>query len=273
MISIVIPTLNESDYLADTLQFIFDAISNPVEIIVVDGGSVDNTVEIATKFGVQVVLCGNGRSAQMNAGAAVATGDVLMFLHGDTLVPIGFDRWVEEWIDPPKSPLVRGTMRIRCARAVQVGMNQKYNFKSHLFHRNHVPPLPRGARGDRPIAGAFNLTINSDRSGLRWVEWGVKVRSKFFNLPYGDQALFLKASTFHELGGFPELPIMEDFVFVRSLLKHGKITIVPAAVTTSARRWEQQGILKTTIINQIMILGYYLSISPNRLKQWYRSTR
>ena len=170
----------------------------------------------------------------MNAGAAVATGDILMFLHGDTLVPIGFDRWVEECINFAKSSL---------------------------------------PKEEQSIAGAFNLKINSDRSGLRWVEWGVKVRSKFFNLPYGDQALFLKASTFNELGGFPELPIMEDFVFVRSLLKHGKITIVAAAVTTSARRWEQQGIFKTTIINQIMILGYYLGISPDRLKQWYRSTR
>ena len=265
MISIVIPTLNESVDLANTLQSIFDAVSNPIEVIVVDGGSVDNTVEIATGFGVQVMVCKGGRSVQMNAGAAVATGDILMFLHGDTVVPMGFDRFIQGCVDPPKSPLVRGTMRIRGTVGEEC--------RSRLLHTNHVPPLPRGARGDLPIAGAFNLKINSDRHLLRLVEWGVKVRSELFDLPYGDQALFLKATTFRELGGFPELPIMEDFVFVRSLLKHGKITIVPAAVTTSARRWEQQGVFKTTIINQIMILGYYLGVSPNRLKEWYRSTR
>ena len=160
---------------------------------------------------------------------SVATGDILIFLHGDTVVPMGFDRWIDIF---------------DCTKSSEI-----------------------------PIAGAFNLKINSDRWLLRLVEWGVKVRSELFNLPYGDQALFLEASTFRELGGFPELPIMEDFVFVRSLLKHGKITIVPAAVTTSARRWEQQGVFKTTIINQIMILGYYLGVSPNRLKEWYRSTR
>jgi hypothetical protein len=103
------------------------------------------------------------------------------------------------------------------------------------------------------------------------VEWGVKVRSTFFQLPYGDQAIFLKASTFHEFGGFPELPIMEDFVLVRSLAKCGKIAIVPESVITSARRWERQGVIKTTLINQVMIVGYALGISPDRLRQWYRS--
>ena len=229
MISVVIPTLNESSCLAKTLSILLETAIGDLEIIVADGGSVDDTVAIALGYGVQVVTCDPGRAKQMNAGAAVATGDILMFLHGDTQVPKGFDRWADVF---------------DCSQSRQI-----------------------------PIAAAFNLKINSDRRLLRIVEWGVKVRSRLFNLPYGDQALFLKASTFRELGGFPELPIMEDFVFVRSLLKYGKITIVPVAVTTSARRWEQQGIFKTTIINQIMILGYYLGISPNHLKQWYRSTR
>ncbi len=223
MISLIIPTLNESACIRETLTCLVENAMGPIEIILVDGGSTDSTVEIAAEFDVQIVNCTAGRSAQMNAGAAVATGDILMFLHGDTRVPKGFDQWVINTL------------------------NQK------------------------PIAGAFDLKIAGDSWALRWVEWGVKVRSRVFQLPYGDQGIFLKASTFYEFGGFPELPIMEDFVLIRSLAKCGKIAIVPSAVTTSARRWEAQGVFKTTLINQVMIIGYALGIAPDRLRQWYRS--
>jgi rSAM/selenodomain-associated transferase 2 len=243
LISVVIPTLNESGCLGETLGCLLEAAMEPVEVIVADGGSSDRTVEIAAEFGVIVVNCGAGRSAQMNAGAAVATGDILLFLHGDTRVPKGFDRMMIGLLqmpDPPKSPLVRGTKRKKGGEK-------------------------------RVVVGAFNLQIDGEAWPLRFVEWGVRVRSTFFQLPYGDQAIFLKASTFHEFGGFPELPIMEDFVLVRSLAKCGKIAIVPESVITSARRWERQGVIKTTLINQVMIVGYALGISPDRLRQWYRS--
>jgi rSAM/selenodomain-associated transferase 2 len=120
------------------------------------------------------------------------------------------------------------------------------------------------------IAGAFELAIDSPQRSLRWVEWGVKVRSRLFQLPYGDQAIFLRAATFRSLGGFPDLGIMEDFVLVRRLQRLGKIAIVPVAVQTAARRWEQVGVVQTTLINQAMILGFYLGISPQRLRRWYR---
>jgi rSAM/selenodomain-associated transferase 2 len=240
LISVVIPTLNEAGCIRETLTCLVENATDRIEIIVADGGSVDHTVEIVAEFEIQIVNCGAGRSAQMNAGAAVATGDILLFLHGDTRVPKGFDRMIAETIDPPKSPLGRGTKRKK-------GM------------------------GNRVVAGAFNLKIDGKAWPLRFVEWGVRVRSTFFQLPYGDQAIFLKASTFHEFGGFPELPIMEDFVLVRSLAKVGKIAIVPESVITSARRWERQGVIKTTLINQVMIVGYALGISPDRLREWYRS--
>jgi rSAM/selenodomain-associated transferase 2 len=120
------------------------------------------------------------------------------------------------------------------------------------------------------IAGAFELAIDAPQWGLRLIEWGVKIRSRYFHLPYGDQAIFLRAATFHQLGGFPDLPIMEDFQLVKQLQPLGQISLVSAAVKTSSRRWDRRGLVQTTLLNQVMILGFYLGVDPDRLRQWYR---
>jgi hypothetical protein len=101
----------------------------------------------------------------------------------------------------------------------------------------------------------------------------VNGRSRFFQMPYGDQALFLRADTFHEIGGFPALPIMEDFELVRRLKRLGKIAIVSAPVVTAARRWLQRGVLATTVINQMVILGYFLGVNGELLRKVYRWKR
>lgn len=119
------------------------------------------------------------------------------------------------------------------------------------------------------IAGAFELAIDSQQKSFRFVEKMVNLRSRFFTLPYGDQTIFLKAAVFHEMGGFANLPIMEDFEFVQRLKTQGKIGIAPAKVITSARRWQKLGVFKTTLINQLIILGYYLGISPIKLARLY----
>ena len=95
-------------------------------------------------------------------------------------------------------------------------------------------------------------------------------RSRNLTLPYGDQGLFLRAETFRELGGFPDLAIAEDYMRVRQAAKLGRIETLPLAVTTSARRWEKLGIWKTTAINQGILLGLALGVSPERLARWYR---
>jgi uncharacterized protein len=120
------------------------------------------------------------------------------------------------------------------------------------------------------VAGAFELAIAGDLPGLRWVERGVKWRSHRLQMPYGDQGIFLKAETFWQLGGFADLPIMEDFELIKRLQKLGKVAIAPAAVTTSARRWQKLGVFKTTWINQLVIAAYYLGISPDRISRLYR---
>lgn len=121
------------------------------------------------------------------------------------------------------------------------------------------------------IAGAFRLGIDGPGPGLRVIEWLANLRSAFLGMPYGDQAIFLRADRFVRTGGFPEMPIMEDFALMRRLRREGRIGMASVAVATSARRYREWGLWRATWINQIMILGYLLGVSPNRLAKWYRS--
>jgi rSAM/selenodomain-associated transferase 2 len=123
------------------------------------------------------------------------------------------------------------------------------------------------------IAGAFSLAIDAPQIHFRWLEKLVNWRSRYFSLPYGDQGLFLKTSVFKMMGGFVPMPIMEDYEFVQRLKKQGTIYISQASVLTSGRRWQKLGILKTTLINQGIILGYYLKIDPKILANWYRNQK
>jgi hypothetical protein len=224
-ISVIIPVLNEAKALPDALANA--GLASHVEVIVVDGGSIDDTMAIAQSYGAKVLSSPAGRARQMNAGAAVATGEILLFLHADTQLPSGYEQMVRTALNPQPPQTV-------------------------------------------PIAGAFTLNIDAPLWTLRWVEWGVDWRSRLLQLPYGDQAIFLSAETFHKLGGFLELPIMEDFELIRQLRHLGSIVILPAPVITSARRWLKKGVFQTTVINQLMILGYLLGISPQQLANWYR---
>ncbi|MDZ8056562.1 MAG: TIGR04283 family arsenosugar biosynthesis glycosyltransferase [Aulosira sp. ZfuVER01] len=223
-ISIIIPTLNEAANIKDTLAT--TQPSTNTEVIVVDGGSQDDTVAIAQSLGVKVITSSPGRAVQMNAGEVAASGEILLFLHADTHLPPGFDAMIRTVLQQPKT-----------------------------------------------VAGAFNLRIDASGWGMRLVEWGVKMRSHFLQMPYGDQAIFITKELFQQIGGFPELPIMEDFELIRRLKSVGKIAIITEPVVTSARRWLRKGILQTTLINQIVIIAYLLGISPQRIRSWYRQEK
>lgn len=123
------------------------------------------------------------------------------------------------------------------------------------------------------IAGAFELYIDSDIPALRFVEHLSNFRSRYLKTPYGDQAIFISAKRFHQAGGFLDIPIMEDFELVRRLNKEGKIVTLPIPVSTSPRRWKNVGILRTTLINQAVIVAYYMGISFDVIARWYRRSR
>jgi hypothetical protein len=228
-ISVIIPVLNEAAILPRTLAQFKDYPD--LELIVVDGGSDDDTGAVAQGFEARLLTTAPGRAGQMNQGAKSATGDILLFLHADTLLP-------------PRFPdLIRHTL------------------------------APEDV-----VAGAFDLQIDGQTPGLRWVERGVKWRSRWFQMPYGDQGLFLRPSVFWAVGGFPDLPIMEDFALVQRLQRQGRIALPDPAshpstcVLTSGRRWQKLGVFRTTLINQLVIAGYFLGIPPARLASWYRKS-
>jgi rSAM/selenodomain-associated transferase 2 len=119
-------------------------------------------------------------------------------------------------------------------------------------------------------AGAFKLHFESHTPALRVIENLANWRSCRLKTPYGDQAIFISAKLFHEIGGFPGIPIMEDFELVRQLRKMGGIVTLPVSVSTSARRWKKFGILKTTLINQMIIVAHFIGVSPDKIAKWYR---
>jgi rSAM/selenodomain-associated transferase 2 len=120
------------------------------------------------------------------------------------------------------------------------------------------------------VGGAFDLKIDSDRLFLRYISVRASLRSRWNRIPYGDQAIFIRKEYFDEIGGFKEIPLMEDVDLMRRIKKDGrKIVILPDKVTTSARKWESDGALYTTMRNQILVRLFYLGVSPHKLAKYY----
>jgi len=220
-VSVIIPALNEAAHVAATLDGVRKG--SPHEIIVVDGGSADETCAFAS--GATVLHSKPGRARQMNAGAARATGNLLLFLHADTLLP---DNWTRVVTETLKTPGV--------------------------------------------VTGSFGFRV-AERFPGRWlVEWTTNLRSRWFQNPYGDQTQFLRRALFEELGGFADLPIMEDYELNYRLRKLGRVVTANAAAITSGRRWKRFGVCRTTLTNKVMIAGYHLGVCPHRLARLYQSS-
>ncbi len=223
MVSVIIPVYNEEATIQDVLNSL--PVTDDREVIVVDGGSADKTVELARPFQVRIVSASKNRALQMNEGAAVARGNVLLFLHADTILDDGALEAVQD-----------------CVKTGYVG-------------------------------GCFTHRIDSERIIYRIIEASGNLRARLFRVFYGDQGIFVRKDVFLSIGGFDDVRLFEDVIFSKRLRREGKVKVLRKKARCSPRRWERQGVVRATLINWLVTIGFVLGISPSRLKRVYRDVR
>lgn len=139
-------------------------------------------------------------------------------------------------------------------------------------HTGAVEEIHRVLSDPEVSAGAFRFEVDSVGASYRVIEWGVRLRSELCGLPYGDQGLFLRREDFDRLGRFPEVPILEDVYLVKNAKRHGKVKVSALPLITSGRRWENDGVLKTTFVNIGAIFLHRFGVSPEVLARRVRPT-
>jgi len=221
-ISIVIPVLNEEEQIGGFLTRLQPYRSQNIEIILVDGGSDDGTVELAAQSADVILESIRGRAHQMNRGAERASGDILVFLHADTRLPERF-------------------------REILAG--DFWESDSSW--------------------GRFDVKLSGHHYLFRIIEFFINWRSRLTGIATGDQAIFMKRAAFTRLGGFLPVPFMEDIALSKELKRISRPYCVRNPVTTSSRKWEQEGIIRTVLLMWRLRLAYFFGADPARLIQLY----
>jgi rSAM/selenodomain-associated transferase 2 len=221
MISVVVPTLDESAQIVATLSALQSMRRSGHEVIVVDGGSRDGTYEAALPLADRVLVAPAGRALQMNAGAREARGETLLFLHADTRIPPDAIESLDEF--------------------------QASN---------------RGW-------GWFDVRLSGSHFMFRVIESLMNVRSRLTRITTGDHAVFVRRETFEKVGGYPEIPLMEDVAISRALKREGRPFVPDGRIETSSRRWEEEGIWRTTVLMWRLRLAYALGADPQDLASSY----
>ncbi len=223
--SIIVPVLNESAAINELIGHIRTLdVTGIAEIIVVDGDPGGSTINAVQDNGVLKATSSKGRARQMNHGAALASGTILLFLHADTRLPENAFTHIS------------GTMRDQLV-----------------------------------VGGAFDLGLDTRRCIFRITERYVFFRTRVTRIPFGDQAIFLRKEYFSAIGGYRDIPLMEDVEIMSRIKKRGdRINIIPEKVRTSPRRWEEEGILYCTVRNMALQVLFALGVSPERLVAWYK---
>jgi rSAM/selenodomain-associated transferase 2 len=221
-LAIVIPALDEAANLSWLLPDLARGCPG-AEIVVVDGGSRDDTAAVvARQPGPRLLASARGRALQMNHGARATEGDTLLFLHADTRLPDGAAGAIEQTLAEP-------------------GV----------------------------VAGRFDVRFDNERPLFRVIAWFMNTRSRASGICTGDQAIFVRRADFEAVGGYPDIPLMEDIELSRRLKRRGRLRALRLRVTTSARKWEREGPLRTIGLMWALRFLHFCGVAPARLHRWY----
>lgn len=225
VLSIIVPVLDDAAALDALLRRLQPLRGAAVEVIVVDGGSRDGCDAVCAGRVDRFVASPAGRGAQMNAGAAVARGDALWFLHADSRLPDG------------AVALLQQALRSRAW-------------------------------------GRFDIRIDGRSRWLPMVAAAMNLRSRLTGIATGDQGLFVRAAAFRPLGGFAELPLMEDIDFCRRAMRRlGRPACLRARIETSGRRWDRDGAWRTIVVMSWLRLRFWAGGDAHRLHALYYPQR
>ena len=223
MISVVIPTLDAAAHFGRALAPLVPAVAEGLvrELIVSDGGSTDATLAIADGVGARIVEGPKGRGRQLIAGAAVARGEWLLFLHADTALEEGWSREAGRFMAASPSR-----------------------------------------------AAAFRFAFDDETAAARRAAWWVAIRCKLLALPYGDQGLLISRALYDEIGGYRDLPLMEDVDIVRRIGR-ARFTMLNARAVTSAEKYRRDGYGRRARRNLVLLARYLLGADPATLARGY----
>ena len=139
-----------------------------------------------------------------------------------------------------------------------------------LPHQDSVKAMRRIVQNDAVVGGAFEYNLDGKGFLYRRTEFNSNIKNKVFKLFFGDMGIFVRRDIFQEMGGYKEIPLMEDMDFCKRLKKKGKIVILPQRINTSARRWEDEGKIKNLVRNWLLQIGWMFGVDPKILAKWYQ---
>ncbi|HEX9743536.1 MAG TPA: TIGR04283 family arsenosugar biosynthesis glycosyltransferase [Nitrospiraceae bacterium] len=268
-IAVIIPTLNEEQALPGTLASVtrlgFD------ELIVVDGGSTDKTRDIVTSLVFEVRACAPERFGPRRRGSR--------FQEQPEGQPPQISPPSTSNVEHRTSPVTLLTSAAGRAKQMNAGASQSQADVLLFLHADtHLPDDARQVVEDALadpacVGGRFDLRFERD-TGLAWlIARLISLRSRWSGIATGDQALFVRRDAFAKLGGFADIPIMEDVDFTRRLKHVGRVAPLRARVITSYRRWERCGASRTIALMWALRFLYWMGVAPVRLHRFYTVIR